>query len=84
MASIRVEKLAHALGAEVSGADLSRPLPAPAFAEIRRAWLDHLVIRFRGQTLSDPGVRRLMHRTQIKDGHAALQPGRGSPRPASG
>ncbi len=54
MASIRVEKLAHALGAEVSGADLSRPLPAPAFAEIRRAWLDHLVIRFRGQTLSDP------------------------------
>jgi hypothetical protein len=29
-------------------------------------------------------VRRLMHRTQIKDGHAALQPGRGSPRPASG
>jgi taurine dioxygenase len=32
----------------------------------------------------DPGVRRLMHRTQIKDGHAALQPGRGSPRPASG
>ena len=54
MASIRVDKLAPALGAEVNGVDLSRPLPAPAFAEIRRAWLDHLVIRFRGQQLSDP------------------------------
>jgi taurine dioxygenase len=54
MSSISVEKLADALGAEVSGIDLSQPLPGAVFAEIRRAWLEHLVIRFRGQTLSDP------------------------------
>ena len=54
MASIQVRKLADALGAEVSGVDLFRPLSAETFAEIRKAWLDHLVLRFRGQTLSDP------------------------------
>ena len=54
MSSIQVKKLADALGAEVGGVDLSRPLAAGAFAEIRKAWLDHLVLRFRGQRLSDP------------------------------
>ncbi len=54
MSSIQVRKLGDALGAEVSGVDLSRSLAAGTFAEIRRAWLDHLVLRFRGQTLSDP------------------------------
>jgi len=54
MASIKVERLGSALGAEVSGVDLSEPLPAETFAEIRKAWLEHLVIRFRGQKLSDP------------------------------
>ena len=54
MPSIQVRKLAEALGAEVSGVDLSRSLAAGTFVEIRKAWLDHLVLRFRGQTLSDP------------------------------
>src|SRR5436309_2096271 len=54
MPSIQVKKLGGALGAEVSGIDLSRPVAAETFAEIRRAWLDHLVLRFRGQRLSDP------------------------------
>ena len=54
MPPIQVEKLGAALGAEVSGVDLSRPLAAGTFAEIREAWLDHLVLRFRGQKLSDP------------------------------
>jgi taurine dioxygenase len=54
MAAIKVTKLADALGAEVSGIDLSRPPAAATFAEIRKVWLEHLVIRFRGQALSDP------------------------------
>jgi len=54
--SIQVKKLADALGAEVSGVDLSLPLAAGTFAEIRKAWLDHLVLRFREQTLSDPAL----------------------------
>jgi alpha-ketoglutarate-dependent taurine dioxygenase len=54
MPAIRVKKLAPALGAEIGGVDLSRPLDEKTFAEIRAAWLEHLVLVFRGQKLSDP------------------------------
>ncbi|HXU42738.1 MAG TPA: TauD/TfdA family dioxygenase [Burkholderiales bacterium] len=51
---IKVTKLADALGAEVGGIDLSEPIDAATFAAIRAAWLEHAVLRFRGQRLSDP------------------------------
>jgi taurine dioxygenase len=54
--SIEVKKLGNAIGAEVSGLDLSRPMEEQTFKEIREAWLEHLVLRFRGQKLSDPQV----------------------------
>ena len=50
--AIQVRRVAGALGAEVSGVDLSRPLPAGVAAELRRAWLEHLVLFFRGQDLA--------------------------------
>ena len=40
------------LGAEIRGADLRR-IDDRDFAAIHRAWLDHLVLLFRGQRLSD-------------------------------
>ena len=51
---IEVRPLAAALGAEVEGVDLSRPLADEVFAEVHRAFLEHLVIFFRAQTLG-PG-----------------------------
>lgn len=51
---VKTEKLSDALGAEVSGVDLAQPLAPAVFAGIRTAWLEHLVLRFRGQKLSDP------------------------------
>ena len=54
MSKVKVEKLAPALGAEISAVDLSRPVAARVLDEIRAAWLEHLVLRFRGQKLSDP------------------------------
>ena len=51
--AITVKKLAPALGAEVSGVDV-RNLDAAAFAAIREAWHQHLVLRFRGERLTDP------------------------------
>jgi len=41
------------LGAEVRGVDLSRPLAEEEVGAIREAWLDRLVLLFRGQTLTD-------------------------------
>jgi taurine dioxygenase len=49
--SIRVEPVAGALGAEISGVDLSRDLSDETVAAIRRAWLEHLVVFFRDQEL---------------------------------
>jgi taurine dioxygenase len=52
--TIEVRRIAGALGAEIHGVDLARPLADDTIAEIRRAFLEHLVIFFRGQTLT-PG-----------------------------
>jgi taurine dioxygenase len=54
--SIEIKKLGNVIGAEVGGVDLSRPLEERTFKEIREAWLEHLVLRFRGQKLTDPQV----------------------------
>ena len=48
---IQVVPLAGSLGAEIGGVDL-RHLDDADFAEIHRAWLQHQVIYFRGQTMT--------------------------------
>lgn len=46
-----IRPLSGAIGAEICGVNLSRPLDGEMLAAIRRAWLDHLVIFFRDQAL---------------------------------
>jgi taurine dioxygenase len=50
--NIAVLPLAGALGAEITGVDLATDLVDETVAEIRRAWLEHLVVFFRDQFLS--------------------------------
>ncbi|MDD9915607.1 MAG: TauD/TfdA family dioxygenase [Rhodospirillaceae bacterium] len=50
--SIEVRPVAGALGAEVSGIDVSQPLSAQQFAALHGAFLDHQVICIRGQMLT--------------------------------
>jgi taurine dioxygenase len=50
---IIVKPLSPACGAEISGVDLTRPLSAGAVAAIKEAWGNHLVLVFRGQTISE-------------------------------
>ena len=50
--SVLVRPTGAALAAELSGVDL-RHLTEADFAIMHRAWLDHLVLLFRGQTLTD-------------------------------
>jgi len=50
--SITVTPTGAALGAEIGGIDLRR-IGDSEFAAIHRAWLDHLVLLFRGQALTD-------------------------------
>ncbi|MEM9682473.1 MAG: TauD/TfdA family dioxygenase [Pseudomonadota bacterium] len=50
--SITVKPMAGAIGAEVGGVNLSREQPPAVWDEIHRAFLDHLVIAFRDQSLT--------------------------------
>jgi taurine dioxygenase len=50
--TIEVRRVAGALGAEVLGVDLSRPLEEEVVIALRRAWLEHLVLFFRDQALT--------------------------------
>jgi taurine dioxygenase len=48
-----------ALGADVRGVDFSKPLGDEDKAFVQQAWNDHLVLRFRDQTLSDEDLIRM-------------------------
>ncbi len=51
--SIEIVPLGETLGAEIRGVDLSQRLDATVTAAIRAAWLEHLVLLFRGAPLTD-------------------------------
>jgi taurine dioxygenase len=50
-ATLDIRPIAGALGAEIRGVDLREPTPE-LIATIRAAWLEHLVVFFRDQTLA--------------------------------
>lgn len=62
---VEVRKLADAMGAEIRGVDLARPLPDADFAVIRRALVDYGVIVLRGQDL--PPDRHIAFTTRFGD-----------------
>jgi taurine dioxygenase len=49
---MKIRRICDALGAEVSGIDLAQDLPDDVVAELRRHWLEYLVLVFPGQQLS--------------------------------
>jgi taurine dioxygenase len=60
--TLTVRPIGGALGAEVAGVDLASGLPDDAVAEIRCAWLEHLVLFFRDQPLSPKEMLELARR----------------------
>ncbi|MGH8676342.1 MAG: TauD/TfdA dioxygenase family protein [Burkholderiales bacterium] len=50
--TLQIRRIAGALGAEVHRVDLAKALAAGQAAELRRAWLEHLVLFFLDQHLS--------------------------------
>jgi taurine dioxygenase len=52
--TISVRNLDAALGAEVNGIDLSKPVARDHIDTIEQAWRERLVVVFHGQDLSDP------------------------------
>lgn len=60
--AIEVIPTGAALGAEVRGLDLSKPLSDADFEAVSQAWLDHLVLLFRDQKISDDDLIRFSRR----------------------
>ena len=50
---MEVVPLCDALGAEIRGVDLSRPLDGATVAAVESAWQEHIVLLFRGQQIGE-------------------------------
>ena len=70
--------IAGALGAEITGVDLAADLVDETVAEIRRAWLAHLVVFFRDQVLEPDEFLAFARRigepggVPVREGHRRL------------
>jgi taurine dioxygenase len=62
MSDVQVRPSGQALCADVYGVDLSRELDSATLQSVIDAWSDHLVLRFRGQKLSDLDLERFSAR----------------------
>lgn len=51
---MQARRIANALGADVTGLDLSKPISKAEAGALHDLWLEHLVLRFRGQALTPP------------------------------
>ena len=56
--TLEITPSGQACGAEIRGVDLSAPLPAEIVAGIRAAWLEHQVLSFPDQSMSDADLER--------------------------
>jgi taurine dioxygenase len=56
--TVTVRPTGAALGADIEGVDLSGELSAKTIEAIKNAWFEHLVLRFRRQTLTDDQLMR--------------------------
>ena len=53
MSEVWIQPTGGALGADVHGVDLSKPVSEAVFRHIAAAWSEHLVLRFAGQRIDD-------------------------------
>ena len=58
MSKVKVVSSGKALSADIEGIDLSKAIDAATLTSIVVAWSAHMVLRFRGQKLSDPDLER--------------------------
>ena len=71
---IRVEPIAPAIGAEISGVDLSKPLDNETLEELELAFAENLVLFFRDQDISRDEHKAFGRRFADLHVHPVLQP----------
>ena len=76
---ISVHPLSGAVGAEIHGVDLAGPMSEEVFSEIHQAFLAHLVVFFRDQTLTPEALKTFAARFGPLDIHTILKSVDGHP-----
>ena len=71
---IAIRRLTGAMGAEITGVDLSLPLDNATASAIHQAFLDHIAIFFPGQTLTAPQMDHFVQRFGDPLVHPYLKP----------
>jgi len=70
--ALKLRKLSYALGAEVCGVDVSRPMSETRFGEIYQAFLDNCILLFRNQDITREQHIEFSRRFGDLDRHDAL------------
>ncbi len=70
--AFKLRKLSYALGAEICGVDVSRPMSEAVFGEIYRAFLAHNILLFRDQDITRSQHIEFSRRFGELDRHEAL------------
>jgi len=73
MSEVQVQRIAHALGAKVTGVDLSQPLDDATFAVIKQAVDEHSMLCFPGQKLNGDDIVRLGERLGTVDDNSTVK-----------
>lgn len=78
--AFEVQQIGGRIGAEISGLDLSRPLPEETVDQLKQALYHHKALFFRGQHLDDDGQQRFVrHFGPLTRAHPTLPPGGDQP-----
>src|SRR5262245_24417986 len=75
--SVNIRRLSYALGAEVVGLDITRPLDDATVSQLRKAFLEHHLLLFRGYPFSREQHVAFSHRFGTVDqneGHHSRHP----------
>jgi taurine dioxygenase len=81
---VEVRPTGAALGADIVGVDLSKPLTSAEFGVIHGAWMRHLVLRFREQRLTDDQLMAFSRNFGALDGNPPHAKVEGRPMKAGG
>ena len=76
---VEVRPVGGALGADIIGVDLSRPLTSAEFGAIHGGWMAHLVLRFREQRLTDDALMAFSRNFGALDGNPRHAKAEGRP-----
>ena len=55
---MKIKQLSPNIGANIDGVDLAKPLALDVIEDIKDSWDEHLVLRFRNQSINDDDLLR--------------------------